>query len=133
MHHSNLWSNKNHTISLSTLNHIRVIRYTCTSGNTPLTSWILLHLAPPTLCFQPSNEARECYKGAWLAVRFSSLFSLSWGKVYVHDVSRGVTHFLWFSSLGHPEILTMGAGDGLSCIKYLMFAFNFLFWVGTGV
>ncbi|KAM9467927.1 CD9 molecule b isoform 2-T2 [Clarias gariepinus] len=28
----------------------------------------------------------------------------------------------------------MGAGDGLSCIKYLMFAFNFLFWLaGTFV
>lgn len=28
----------------------------------------------------------------------------------------------------------MGVGGGLSCIKYLMFAFNFLFWLaGTGV
>lgn len=25
--------------------------------------------------------------------------------------------------------LTMGVGGGLSCIKYLMFGFNFLFWV----
>lgn len=28
----------------------------------------------------------------------------------------------------------MGVGGGLSCVKYLMFAFNFLFWLaGTGV